>query len=307
MTETVRVGTRGSALALVQTELVLRALRPRAPRVRFEAVVIRTQGDRIRSRSSDLDFTDAIDEALEVGRVDLAVHSAKDLPVRTERSVRPVALLRRGDPRDCLILARATGLADLARGARIGSSSARRRAELLRVRPDLEVAEVRGNVDTRLGLVRSGAVDGVILARAGLARLGRLDEVSEVLPASRFVPAPGQGAIAVSARVADRRMVGLLRPLDDPPTRAAVTAERSFVTELGGGCDTPLGAWAALRGGRLTLRAVVLSPDGRRTVWGIRSAPPTRAAALGHALAREVRRAGADELLAQPGRVRGRG
>ncbi len=299
MSETIRVGTRGSVLALRQTEIVVTALRRRFPGSEFRAVPIVTQGDRTKRRSRDLDFTDAIDRALEAGEVDIAVHSTKDLPVRPMRQVRVAAFLPRGDPRDCLVLREASGLRDLPPGARIGSSSPRRRAQLLRARNDLAVVEIRGNVDTRLSQVRSGAVDGAILAAAGLSRIGRWAEVTEFLDRRAFLPAPGQGALAVETRASDRALASQVAALDHSPTRAAVGAERAFVEGVGGNCDTPLGALARLSRGELVLRAELLSPEGRRSVRGERRGAAASAAAVGRALARDLLAAGGAEILAR--------
>ncbi len=303
MTGPLRVGTRGSPLALRQTALVIRALRRPLGERAVETVEIRTQGDRDPRRTTDIDFTAAIDRALEKGRIDIAVHSAKDLPARPPRGLRLAAVLPRADPRDCLVLRSAAGLDTLPSGAVIGSSSSRRRAELLRARPDLAVVNVRGNVDTRLELVRTGRVDGAILARSGLSRLGRLDAVSEILDPRRFVPAPGQGALAVTARKHDRTVGRLLAQIDHSPSHLAVRAERALVEALGGNCDAPLGAWARCRGDRLTLRAVVLSRDGRRAVEATLAASCSTPRALGRAVARRLLRGGAGALLPpRPGR-----
>lgn len=300
-----RVGTRASRLALRQTELVVAALRSRAPDLEFEVVPLSTQGDRTPRRPVGLDFTDAIDRALEEGRLDLAVHSTKDLPIRAVRAVRVAAFPPRADPRDGLVSRGDASLADLPSGARIGSSSPRRRAQLLRARPDLRLVEVRGNVDTRLGLVEAGRVDGVVLAVAGLTRIGRAAELTQILPRARFPPAPGQGALAVATRISDRAVERLVRTIDHRRTRATVTAERSFVDRLGGDCDTPLGASAAVSGGRLTLRGEVLSPDGARSVGGTLSGALEDAGAIGRRLGGRLLQAGAEELLAlsrRPGR-----
>ena len=305
MTETLRVGTRRSVLARRQTALVLHALRRADPTVRFRVVPLVTQGDRSPATVDGLDFTDTIDRALEEGRIDIAVHSAKDLPVRTTRAVTVAAFPRRADPRDGLVLRRSRTLRSLAPGARIGSSSARRRAQLLRARSDLEVVEVRGNVDSRLALVRRGTVDGVILAVAGLERIGRIGAVTEVLDRQRFLPAPGQGALAVATRSNDRDRAERLAAVDDPSTRAAVTAERAFVDAIGGDCDTPLGALARVRGGELTLRAEVLSVDGRRAVGGVRVGGAATATVIGVSLARDLLDAGAGGLLGQRGVTEG--
>ena len=297
VTETIRLGTRGSALARVQAELVRAALGRRRPKIDVRVVPIVTQGDRVQDRATDLDFTDAIDRALVAGEVDLAVHSAKDLPAVASRGVRLAAFLPRADPRDALVLRTRGTLASLPPGTRLGSSSPRRRAQLRRARPDLELVELRGNVDTRLARVQSGEIDGAVLAVAGLRRLGRADAVTEVLSVARFLPAPGQGAIAVAVRASDRALGRKVAELDDPRSRAAVTAERSFVEGVGGDCDTPLGAVATVRAGRLWLRAELLSANGQRTVAGARRGAPNSARAIGLGLATGVLRAGGRTLL----------
>ncbi len=297
MTDTIRLGTRGSALARVQAELVRAALGRRRPKIDVRVVPIVTQGDRVQDRATDLDFTDAIDRALVAGEVDLAVHSAKDLPAVASREVRLAAFLPRADPRDALVLRTEGTLASLPPGTRLGSSSPRRRAQLRRARPDLELVELRGNVDTRLARVQSGEIEGAVLAVAGLRRLGRADAVTEVLSAARFLPAPGQGAIAVAVRASDRALRRKVAELDDPRTRAAVIAERSFVEGVGGDCDTPLGALATVRAGRLWLRAELLSANGQRTVAGARRGAPNSARVIGLGLAKGVLRAGGRTLL----------
>ena len=297
MTPPLRVGTRSSLLARSQTGEVVAALAGRERRARFEVVPMPTQGDRSPTRIEGLDFTDAIDRALEDGRIDLAVHSAKDLPVRSARPVEIAAFPRRADPRDGLVLRGRSHLAGLPAGSVLGSSSPRRRAQVLRARPDLRVVDVRGNVDTRLRLVAEGHVDGVVLAVAGLTRIGRAAEVRQILPRTTFIPAPGQGALAIATRRADRTVRRLVARIDDPGTRAEVTAERSFVERMGGGCDTPLGASARVRAGRLTLRGEVLAPDGSRTVRGHATGPSFRAADVGRRLADLLRRRGAGDIL----------
>ncbi len=302
MTERVRVGTRRSPLARAQTDLVLRALGRAAPDVSFRAVPIDTSGDRDRSVGGSPDFTDAIDRALLAGEIDLAVHSAKDLPVALDPALEIVACPRRADPRDCLVVGAGGRGATLPQGARVGSSSLRRRAQLLRERPDLRVVEVRGNVDTRVSLARSGAVDAVILAVAGLARLGRGSEAAVVLPTERFLPAPAQGALGVVARAGDRAVRSLGRGIDHAATRAAVTAERSFAAALGGDCEVPLGALGSARGAVLRLDGEVLSADGRRSLRSRLSGPASRAAALGDRLGRSMADRGALDLLPRPRR-----
>jgi len=298
VTDSVRVGTRRSRLARRQTGIVLDRLRRSAPDRRFRTVPIETSGDRDRRPGVAPDFTDAIDRALRRGELDLAVHSAKDLPVELDPSLCLAACPPRADPRDCLVLPLRPRSSALARGARVGSSSLRRRAQLLRWRPDLEVVEVRGNVDTRIGLVRSGRVDAVILAVAGLQRLGRGAEAGPRLPLSRFLPAPAQGALAVVTRAGDDELGRLAGRIDHAPTRARVTAERAFAAALGGDCRVPLGALASVRGPTVALVGEVLSPDGRTSLRRVRSGLRTSADGLGARLGREMLDAGALDLLA---------
>ena len=302
MTDRCRVGTRRSPLARAQTALVLRALARAAPAARFEEVGVSTSGDRDRSPGGSPDFTDAIDRALLDGKIDLAVHSAKDLPARLDRRFRIVALLRRANPRDCLVARRLTPGSPLPRGARVGSSSPRRRAQLLRYRPDLEVVEIRGNVDTRIGLVRSGVVDAALLAVAGVVRLGRSTEIARVLPTSSFLPAPAQGALAVVARAGDAPLVDALRTLDHAATRAAVTAERSFAAALGSDCRLPLAALATVRGRTLTLTGELLDRDGRRSLRRTQRGPAAHPEQLGTALGRALRSAGVLRWAVRDGR-----
>ncbi len=297
MTERLRVGTRRSPLARAQTDLVLRQLARADPYRSFVATPIDTSGDRDRALGGSPDFTDAIDRALVRGEIDLAVHSAKDLPVTLDPALALVACPRRADPRDCLVAAPGVRASALPRAARVGSSSRRRRAQLLRTRPDLEVVEVRGNVDTRIALARSGSVDAVILAVAGLARLGRRSETELLLPTSRFLPAPAQGALGIVARSADRGARALGRRVDHPATRASVTAERSFAAALGADCDVPLGALASAHGTTLRLEGEVLSPDGRRSVRSRLTGSTSRPAALGARLGRTLADRGAYDLL----------
>lgn len=298
MRPVLRVGSRGSPLALRQTELALRGLLRSSPGLRIEIVPMRTEGDR-RARSGD--FTDQIDAALERGEVDVAVHSAKDLPVRLVRRVVIAATPRRGDPRDALVLRSPGSLATLRSGARLGSSSVRRRAELLSVRPDLEVVELHGNVGTRLARLESRGLDGIVLAVAGLTRLGLEGRVHQRLPLGSFLPSPGQGTLAVLARSDDWATRKALSVLDHAPTHAALEAERAFGAELGADCDTPIGALARRRNGHLELRGVVLSRDGSIRITGRRSSGTGSGTSLGRALARELLSRGAAPLLTAGG------
>jgi hydroxymethylbilane synthase len=273
---TLRIGTRGSELALAQTRIVAEALIASgiAPDA-VELVRIRTQGDRMRGSLAALGgagvFVAALREAVLDGRCDLAVHSLKDLPTPEAEGLVLAATPERADPRDALCARDGLTLATLPPGARVGTGSPRRAAQLLGTRPDLVVEDIRGNVGTRLGRVPGlgdgpGDLDAVVLAAAGLARLGRLDAASELLAPGVMAPAPGQGALAVECRAAElterTALASALGALDHLPTRLAVTAERALLAALEAGCAAPVGALGRLDGDTLTLDSVVLSPDG---------------------------------------------
>ncbi|MCI4326450.1 MAG: hydroxymethylbilane synthase [Thermoplasmata archaeon] len=281
MSRLLRVGTRKSPLALAQTQLVVAALRRRDRAAEFEVVPLTTAGDRNRTVGGSPDFTDRISAAVEAGEVDLAVHSAKDLPVRPERGVRIAAFPRRAAVADVLVARPGLALRPPVSGTRIGSSSVRRRAQLLREWPGVVVQDVRGNVGTRIGLVDSGSVDAVVLAAAGLARLGLAGRIDRTLPPTRFLPAPGQGALAVEVRYADRATDRVVRTIDHGPTRAAVTAERTCAAALGADCDLPLAALARVRGETLTLDAELFDRNGRRSVRVRREGPVVNAGSIG--------------------------
>jgi len=297
VTERFLVGTRRSRLARAQTRSVLTRLARAAPGMRFEPVPVDTSGDRDRSIGSSPDFTDMIDRALLRGDVDLAVHSAKDLPIELDRRIDLLACPRRADPRDCLVVAPEHRASPLPRGARVGSSSLRRRAQLLRWRADLTVAEIRGNVDTRIGLVRSRAIDAAVLAVAGVSRLGRTSEIDRILPSGTFLPAPAQGALAVVARADDSTLASAVRRIDHPATHACVTAERTFAATLGGDCRVPLGALATLRERTVSLIGEVLTPDGRMSLRLRRRGPASDAEGIGSRLGKEMLDQGALALL----------
>ncbi|MCI4350072.1 MAG: hydroxymethylbilane synthase [Thermoplasmata archaeon] len=299
MSAPIRVGTRKSALALAQCDSVVRTLRTLAPTREVAIRPMTTAGDRDRRRTASPDFTDAIEEALLRQEIDLAVHSAKDLPARLRSGLTLAAFPRRADPRDCFVLREARSFSALPSGARLGSSSLRRQAQLLAWRPDIEVVPVRGNVDSRLAHLARGDLAGIVLAVAGLARLGRADVITEVADPRALVPAPGQGALAIEVRTKDRSLLRLVRALDHGATRAAVTAERSFSASLGGECNLPLGSLARARGGRLRLVGDVLSPDGRRRIRGSTTGPTSSAHRLGVELGRRLRANGAGQLLSE--------
>jgi hydroxymethylbilane synthase len=294
------VGTRASALALAQTQLVLDALRRRWPDLDVTAERITTTGDARRdvplAALGGGAFVSEIETALRDRRVDIAVHSAKDLPSQLGPGLRIAAILERADPRDVLVAREGDSLRDLAPGCRIGTGSPRRVCQLRAVRPDVEVLDVRGNVDTRLRKLAAGEFDALVLAAAGLIRLGRADEATEWLDPALVLPAVGQGAIAVEVRADDERTLALVAPLDHAPTSAAVTAERAFLTRLGAGCAAAIAAHATVTGDELSVTALIGAPDGRH-VRGTRSGPVAEAEHLGDGLASELLEAGGAAFL----------
>jgi hydroxymethylbilane synthase len=298
---TLRLGTRGSALAVRQAERVAAEIRRRAPALDVELVRIKTSGDRIRGRSLvELGgkglFVKEIDEALGAGAIDLAVHSMKDLPASLAAGVGIAAVPVRADPKDVLIARRAKSITSLAAGARIGTGSLRRRAFLRHLRPDVEVVPLRGNVDTRIGKWRSGEVDAIVLAAAGLERLDiELDEASAI-STQDMLPAIGQGALGVEAAIGGRWWA-IAAALNDADTADAVAAERGFLRGMGGDCTTPIAAHATVAGEEVRLEAAVADPDGRRLVRGTRTGGRAGADELGRALAEELLARGGAEIL----------
>jgi hydroxymethylbilane synthase len=303
--QTLRIGTRASALALWQArhvESLINGLKG-APAV--ELVHIKTEGDvrtdvplwALRGRAF---FTKEIDRALKAGEVDLAVHSLKDLSTVLEPGLELAATLTREEPRDALLSNSGAGLKELPHGARVGTSSLRRRAFLSRIRPDLTLLELRGNVPTRIERLKKGDYDAIILAAAGLRRLGLQDHISELLPADDFPPAVSQGVIGVACRADDADTLQWLRPLDDAAARIAATAERALLRRLEGGCQIPLGALGTSNGATLQLYAAVCSLDGSEwlTARGEIESNPRQAAELGQRLADELLAKGAGRLIA---------
>ncbi len=298
-----RAGTRGSALALRQTELIATQLCAAHPRMTIETIEIRTEGDRDRSTPLALlggkgVFVKELEAALLDGRIDFAVHSLKDLPSTLPPGLAIAAVSARADVRDALVSGSGLALADLPAGARIGTGSRRRRAELLALRSDIAPVEVRGNVDTRIGRVREGAVDAVVLAVAGLDRLGRLHEAAQIFEIDELLPAVGQGALAVEVRAADGQTASLFALIDDEQTHRCVRAERAFLARLGAGCTTPAAAFCTQDGAHLLLRALVAGDDGvslRETRRGPADAPE----ALGMVVAEALIGRGALDLLAR--------
>lgn len=304
-----RVGTRGSALALWQTDFVIERLRALHPGLAVERVVIRTTGDRIVDRPLAVLgdkglFTRELEHALRARRIDLAVHSLKDLPTAMPPGLGLGAVLERADARDALLCPAGHTLATLPAGARLGTSSPRRRAQLLALRADLDVVDLRGNVPTRIAKLERGQLDAAIMAHAGLLRLGRLDHVTEILSPEKLLPAVGQGALAIQVRADDAALAALLAPLDHLATRLATSAERAVLAELEGGCQIPLGALGSMHEGMLSLTALVADLDGQTVIrqsLADRVAEEPSACALGRRLAAKLCASGADALL---GRLR---
>ena len=294
---TIRIGTRGSALALWQAHHVRDRLRALGHAV--ELVVITTTGDRVLDRRLEAvggkgAFLKEIEEAMVAREVDLAVHSLKDVPTALPPGLGLCAILERADPRDGLLSA-GPRLVELPPGARVGTTSLRRQALLRSLRPDLALEDLRGNVDTRIRRLREGRFDAILLAAAGLTRLGRSGEITEHLDPRVFVPAPGQGAIALECRADDAAVREAVAPLDHPPTARAVAAERAFLAALGGGCNVPLGAHAISAGDELELIGFVAAADGSTVLRGEqRGLEP---AAAGRSLARALLGRGAASLL----------
>jgi hydroxymethylbilane synthase len=299
MTRTLTVGTRGSALATTQTESVVAALHALHPGLEIRVHRITTKGDvmrdvplaRIGGRGV---FVDAIEDALRQHEIDFAVHSAKDLPSRVPEDLVIAAFLERADARDVLV-SRAGRLLELPAGARIGTSSQRRVSLIRALRPDVQTSDLRGNVDTRLRKLDAGDYDAIVLAGAGLARLGLTSRVTEWLPVDSFLPSPGQGALAIEVRADDALVRNLVCPLAHASTEMALAAERAFLAQLGVGCAAAVGAYASVtRGDSLTLRAMIGAPDGR-SIRGEATDIVGRAAELGESLA--------ERLLATGGRA----
>jgi len=312
-----RIGTRGSALALWQANHIADALK-RLNGIETELVLIHTTGDRLQSASaapmneqigSEAGakgiFIKELEEALFAGTVDLAVHSMKDVPTEIPPGLVLAAITRREDPRDGLIARQGGTLKTLPNGARIGTSSLRRQAQLRHHRPDADVVDLRGNVDTRLKKLDRGEFDSIVLAMAGLRRLGLANRVTQVLDEDVMLPAVGQGALGIETRAADSLTLKFVSVLGDDETRACITAERALLEALQGGCQVPLGALGSLRGGELHLEAAVFSAAGSEYVRCSENGPAEQAQAIGLRLAAALIEAGAEKLLRLAGRTVG--
>jgi hydroxymethylbilane synthase len=301
-----RIGSRGSALALWQARSIAQALRE-ITGVEPEIVIIKTSGDKFQQTSfSQIGtkgvFIKELEDALLDARIDLAVHSMKDVPTEMPDGLAIAAIGKREDVRDALLSSGGATLASLPRNARVGTSSLRRQSQLLHARRDLRMLELRGNVDTRIEKLKRGDYDAIVLAKAGLDRLGLSANISEVLPHEVSLPAAGQGAIGIEACTRDADTLRVLAALEDPESRSAVTAERAALAGLGGGCQVPIGAWGRIEHGKLLLDVAVLSPDGAQRLWEKDSGSPEEAQAIGKRIAQKLRDCGAAALLERESR-----
>lgn len=302
---TIRLGTRGSALALWQTNWALSLLREAAPELTFEPVVIKTTGDQrqdvpLPAVGAQGMFVKELELALEDGTIDLAVHSTKDLPSILHPGLTLGAFLPREDVHDAFISRKWKSLSELPDGARIGTGSFRRQSQLKAYNPTWTFSDIRGNLDTRLKKLETEDLDAIILASAGLIRLGWEDRITQALPLAVCLPAVGQGAVGLEIRENDSRMHELLAKVDHAPTRATVLAERAFLRKVQGGCQAPVGAHATLQGDQLILEAMVAAMDGSQVLRRSMEGPMAKPDALGTALAEELLGMGARELLAKP-------
>ncbi|MEM2921600.1 MAG: hydroxymethylbilane synthase [Candidatus Bathyarchaeia archaeon] len=293
MSRVIRVGSRKSMLAMSQTNIVLEELRRVWPNVEFKVVPIITEGDEdLRGgqhrRGKDA-FVRAIEEKLLARDIDFAVHSMKDLPAKLPKGLTIAAVPRREDPRDALISREGKKFSELPEKAGVGTSSIRRRIQLLSMRPDLEVVELRGNVNTRIRKLRERNLDAIVVAFAGLKRIGLADKVTEVFPIEAMLPAPGQGALAVEAREEDDKILEILKTVDRVDSRACVEAERAFMETVGGGCDVPMAAYAyIIDEGKLLLEGMATSPDSIKIIRASGTGEISEAVEIGCRLAEDV-------------------
>jgi hydroxymethylbilane synthase len=303
--KSLRIGTRGSALARWQAEFVRGALARHG--VAAELVIIRTSGDRDRQSSLRVIggkgvFTKELEDALLEERIDLAVHSMKDMPTSLPAGLEISAICPREDVRDALISRDALKLDELPSGARIGTSSLRRQTQLRHYRGDFEMVDMRGNVDTRLAKLAQGDYDAIVLAKAGLDRLGTAERISEILPPEICLPAAGQGAMGIETRKREDEFFAAVRKLNHRPSQLAVEAERAVLVGLEGGCQVPIGVWARMEADSLRIDARVLSADGKESIRESRTGSSGNAIELGRAVAAALLDRGADRLLRLAGR-----
>ena len=296
------LGARGSSLAVRQAQIIQARLEALSPGRTFLLETITSQADThpdlpLAAMSGEGVFVKELESALAGGRIDVAVHSLKDLPLETPPGLRIAAVPEREEPRDALVSGSHESLEQLPKGARIGTSSVRRQSQLRRRRPDLAMLEIRGNVDTRIRKLDEGRYDAIVVAACGLIRLGLKERITELLDVSDMLPEPGQGALAVQARADDREAFAAVEPIEDSMSRACVEAERAFLRALGGGCRVPIAAYASMKHGMLELEGAVIAPDGRDARRGTLTGPITEPIALGERLADHLAAQGARELL----------
>ena len=299
----ITIGSRGSSLALWQANWVKDCLEAAGHEIQIE--IIKTTGDKLQTASLAASgskglFIKEIEEALLAGQVDLAVHSMKDLPTDLPQGLGVAAVPEREDPHDALVSKGGVALQDLPAGARIGTSSLRRQSQLLALRPDLEMVAMRGNVDTRLRKLERGDCEALVLAGAGLKRLGFASHITSWFSESEICPAVGQGALAIETSIANSAVNEAVAPLDHPPTHLTVRAERAMLEGLGGGCQLPIAAYSQFDSGKLHLAGVVASPDGTRLLRASATGAPENPEDVGQRVAADLLRQGASELLAQP-------
>ena len=296
------IGTRGSSLAMCQAQIVQTKLEERCPGHPFTIQTIKAQADKnpelsLTAMSGEGVFVKELEAALREERIDVAVHSMKDLPLEIPNGLRIAAVLEREEPRDALVSRSGERFDKLPAGSRVGTSSLRRRSQLLHRRGDLAMLDIRGNVDTRLRKLDEGRYDAIVLAACGLIRLGLEERITEHLDLSDMLPEPGQGALAVEARADDMLLTEMVSQLDDAESRTCVDAERAFLRALGGGCRVPIAAYASCEHGVLKLEGAVIAPDGHQQVRGAIEGPVTEPVSLGERLAQQLTQQGARELL----------
>lgn len=303
MRDKIRIGTRSSQLALWQAEFVASELKRLYPNCEVELVHHSTQGDRILEKPlAEIGgkglFTAELEESMRNGSVDLAVHSLKDMPTDLPEGLILGAITKREVPCDVLISPKYKVLSDLPLGAKVGTSSLRRQAQLLHRRPDLKISVLRGNVQTRLRKLEEEGFDAIVLAQAGLKRLGLDDKITQVFTVDEIIPAVGQGALAIECRADDQEILDMLKPLNDEDTRLITSGERSFLRQLDGGCQVPMGVHGTIHRGQLTLKALIASVDGQNCYEGEMSGPAKSAEIIGRNLAKALYEEGGKTIIA---------
>lgn len=300
----ITIGTRGSPLALWQANWIKGQLEELHQATTVELKVIKTSGDKIqdvplaKAGGKGL-FTKEIEESILKYGSDIAIHSMKDVPIKLPAGLVISVVTKREDPHDALISKNGIKLADLPQGAKIGTGSFRRTTQLLNYRPDLDVVPMRGNLETRLKKLETEGLDAIILAAAGLKRLGMADKITEIIPSEIMLPGGGQGAVGIESRSEDMSIMSMIFALDDEDTHTAVDAERSFLTRLKGGCQVPIGVYATIQGETIHLRGLVGSLDGKTLLKAEKTGPTEDPQLLGDDLALEILKMGADKILAE--------